>query len=65
IATDKQNHLSGIVGDDGLLYLSGVPHSGLLDVRWGNESSKHCQVNYQLPIEQHNEPFVKMTQECQ
>ncbi|MGA4657892.1 fimbria/pilus outer membrane usher protein [Proteus terrae] len=65
IATDKLNNLSGIVGDNGLLYLSGVPLSGLLDVRWGNGSSKHCQVRYQLPLEQHNEPFVKMTQECQ
>ncbi|XOY29526.1 fimbria/pilus outer membrane usher protein [Proteus cibi] len=65
IASDKQNHLSGIIGDDGLLYLSGVPKSGVLDIRWGNNASEHCQVNYTLPENQHDEPFVKMTQECQ
>ncbi len=65
IASDKQNHLSGIIGDDGLLYLSGVPKSGVLDIRWGNNTSEHCQVNYTLPENQHDEPFVKMTQECQ
>lgn len=65
IASDKQNHLSGIVGDDGLLYLSGVPKSGVLDIRWGNSTSEYCQVNYTLPENQHDEPFVKMTQECQ
>lgn len=65
IASDKQNHLSGIIGDDGLLYLSGVPKSGVLDIRWGNNTSEHCQVNYKLPENQHDEPFVKMTQECQ
>ncbi|WP_337247658.1 FimD/PapC C-terminal domain-containing protein [Proteus sp. G2615] len=53
------------MGDDGLLYLSGVPSSGVLDIRWGNESTQYCQVHYQLPQKQHNEPFVKMTQECQ
>lgn len=65
IASDKQNHLSGIIGDDGLLYLSGVPESGVLDIRWGNRASEQCQVNYKLPENQHDEPFVKMTQECQ
>lgn len=65
IATDKQNHLSGIVGDDGLLYLSGVPDSGKLEIRWGHNASQYCQVNYQLPASQLDEPFVKMTQECQ
>ncbi|MEX5487118.1 hypothetical protein IC611_22335 [Proteus mirabilis] len=24
-----------MVGDDGLLYLSGVPDSGKLEIRWG------------------------------
>lgn len=65
IASDKQNHLSGIIGDDGLLYLSGVPESGVLDIRWGNRASEQCQVNYKLPENQQDEPFVKMTQECQ
>ncbi|MEQ5176584.1 fimbria/pilus outer membrane usher protein [Proteus genomosp. 6] len=65
IASDKQNHLSGIIGDDGLLYLSGVPESGVLDIRWGSRASEQCQVNYKLPENQQDEPFVKMTQECQ
>ena len=59
IATDKQNHLSGIVGDDGLLYLSGVPDSGKLEIRWGHNASQYCQVNYQLPASQLDEPFCE------
>lgn len=64
IASDKQNHLSGIVGDDGLLYLSGAPESGVLEIRWGNRSSEYCRVDYSLPEIQRAKPFIRMTLEC-
>ncbi|UJD82592.1 fimbrial biogenesis outer membrane usher protein [Serratia rubidaea] len=40
---------SGIVGPDGQLYLSGVPESGKLQVKWGNAASQQCQVKFALP----------------
>ena len=40
---------SGIVGDDGEVYLSGMPESGSLIAKWGSKSSQTCKVNYQLP----------------
>lgn len=38
-----------IVGDGGQVYLSGMPDSGMLKVKWGNSASQTCQVNYRLP----------------
>ncbi|WP_416236074.1 fimbria/pilus outer membrane usher protein [Serratia rubidaea] len=39
---------SGIVGPDGQLYLSGVPESGLLTVKWGNAVHQQCQATFSL-----------------
>ena len=39
----------GIVGDSGLLYLSGLGESGKIVVRWGKKKAEQCQVNYHLP----------------
>ncbi|MGF6188973.1 fimbria/pilus outer membrane usher protein [Serratia sp. 2723] len=39
---------AGIVGDDGQVYLTGLPDKGQLTVKW---SGNQCKVNYQLPAE--------------
>lgn len=43
---DAQN--AAIVGDGGMVYLTGAPQKGLLKVQWGSEPDKQCQVSYDL-----------------
>ncbi|SFU68088.1 fimbria/pilus outer membrane usher protein [Xenorhabdus koppenhoeferi] len=40
---------STIVGNDGQAYLSGIPQSGRIWVKWGHKDVQECRVNYQLP----------------
>ncbi|WP_092877250.1 fimbria/pilus outer membrane usher protein [Izhakiella capsodis] len=45
---DGKKSSSSIVGDGGQVYLSGMPDSGTLTVKWGNTASQTCQVSYRL-----------------
>ncbi|PHM30120.1 fimbria/pilus outer membrane usher protein [Xenorhabdus innexi] len=38
-----------IVSNDGQAYLSGIPESGQIWVKWGHKDAQECHVNYQLP----------------
>ncbi|MEB7742507.1 fimbria/pilus outer membrane usher protein [Escherichia coli] len=40
---------TGVVGDDGEVYMTGLPEKGRLRVQWGNGQQQHCQADYQLP----------------
>ncbi|WP_350616623.1 fimbria/pilus outer membrane usher protein [Pseudomonas sp. HY7a-MNA-CIBAN-0227] len=40
---------SSIVGGNGEVYLSGMPQSGHLAVRWGLRSEHHCRAEFHLP----------------
>ncbi|EIO7469451.1 fimbrial biogenesis outer membrane usher protein [Salmonella enterica subsp. enterica] len=53
---------SGIVGDDGQVYLTGVPDEGNITVNW---NGKHqCVVHYRLPENAANAPVTETEQEC-
>lgn len=57
-----------IVGDDGMVYLTGAPQSGELSVRWGTEPDKQCHVKYDLgPLPQtkdgEGKPTVNIAQQ--
>lgn len=39
---------TGIVGDSGDVYMSGLPEKGQLQVMWGNGQQQHCRADYQL-----------------
>lgn len=43
---DAQN--AAIVGDAGVVYLTGAPQKGELKVQWGSEPDKQCRVHYDL-----------------
>ncbi|MEH4266359.1 fimbria/pilus outer membrane usher protein [Klebsiella aerogenes] len=43
---DAQN--AAIVGDGGMVYLTGAPQRGTLKVLWGTAPDQQCQVNYNL-----------------
>lgn len=42
---------TGIVGDDGQVYLSGVPQSGRLTAKWGNNGTQQCHASFSLPVQ--------------
>lgn len=50
VSVDGQNS-TGIIGDDGEVYLSGLRDRGVLKVRWGNNSSMACKADYILSIQ--------------
>ena len=39
---------TGIVGDNGELYLAGLPEQGQIQLSWGEDQAKHCTALYQI-----------------
>ncbi|MCG6396493.1 fimbria/pilus outer membrane usher protein, partial [Vibrio alginolyticus] len=52
IATLIDSHsgeaISGITGDAGQVYLTGLPETGKLQVKWGETAAQQCQVSFDL-----------------
>ncbi|QQO73839.1 fimbria/pilus outer membrane usher protein [Morganella morganii] len=40
--------VSGIVGDAGQVYLTGLPETGKLQVKWGETAAQQCQISFDL-----------------
>lgn len=40
---------SGIVSDNGQVYMSGLDDQGTLEVQWGRNANQQCKASYQLP----------------
>ncbi|ECK8871207.1 fimbrial biogenesis outer membrane usher protein [Salmonella enterica subsp. enterica] len=53
---------NGIVGDDGQVYLTGVPDEGDITVNWNGK--QQCVVHYRLPESAANAPVTETEQEC-
>ncbi|WP_058912082.1 fimbria/pilus outer membrane usher protein [Entomohabitans teleogrylli] len=52
----------GIVGDDGQVYLTGVPEQGVVSVEWRD---KHCAASYDLTAQQaQKRPVLEINGEC-
>nr|ELR5150426.1 fimbrial biogenesis outer membrane usher protein [Providencia rettgeri] len=45
---EDSNMSSGIVGDNGEVYLSGMPENGRLKIKWGKGPQEQCTAQYQL-----------------
>lgn len=45
---DDESTVTGIVSDNGEVYLTGLPDSGTIKVKWGDSSSEQCQGSYSL-----------------
>lgn len=52
LTTDKQS--SGIVDDQGLLYLSGLQDNSTVEVQWGATSQQRCITTIKIPSEARN-----------
>lgn len=55
---------TGIVGDSGQVYLSGLSADGKLLVKWGNATTQQCTVDYQLPAGSENKIITRLKSEC-
>lgn len=64
IVSSKDGAVSSIVGENGQVYLSGMPLSGTIDVKWGNKSIEQCQVSYKLPKESAKKALSNVSFDC-
>ena len=55
----------GIVGDDGEVYLSGLPESGRVDVSWGSQAFKQCSATYTLSPDDKTRAVARLSGVCQ
>lgn len=49
LENSTHSKISGVVGFDGEVYLSGVPQAGEIHVKWGSESAQQCKAHFTLP----------------
>ncbi|MFP7609908.1 fimbrial biogenesis usher protein [Serratia quinivorans] len=54
----------GIVGDEGQVYLSGMPEKGRVRAEWGEGVGKQCTADYQLPADAGSRPVVRINGIC-
>lgn len=66
-ATVAQENGSGasIVGENGQVYLAGLPLSGKLQVVWGRGAAQRCEVSYRLPQGSENKAINYAKAGCQ
>lgn len=50
---------TGIVGDGGQVYLSGVPDKGALVAKWGNGNGRTCRADFVLPPQKKDESSLR------
>ena len=55
---------NGLTGDEGQVYLSGLPQSGELIAKWGNEVKQQCTVHYRLPESSLHESVAQVHEIC-
>ena len=65
LVSDTTEQISGIVGEDGQLYISGMPKTGNVKIVWGKDTSQQCVAKYELPVEEKNSGIISVTANCQ
>lgn len=60
----QDDSVTGIVGDDGDVYLTGVPMEGDLLVQWGKEADTQCKAKFVLPENQSNSSVINISAVC-
>ena len=54
VTLKARDNSTGIVGDAGSLWLSGLPESGVLIAQWGRQAHQRCVANYRLVAKKYN-----------
>lgn len=66
-STVTTGDITGMVGDDGQVYLSGMQNSGILTAQWGSAPDQRCTVRYHLPKKEERTgslPVIRMNETC-
>ncbi|HGG3697420.1 TPA: fimbria/pilus outer membrane usher protein [Salmonella enterica subsp. enterica serovar Java] len=61
---EGEDDITGMVGDNGQLYISGLPEKGHLNVSWGRSAEQRCAVDFKLPLKQDGIPVTEMEAVC-
>lgn len=64
----KTDQNSSIIGDAGLVYMSGLPEKGTLSVKWGQDTTRQCRIRYDLKAiaaPSASNPVRSLTARCQ
>lgn len=56
---------NGIVGDNGDIYLSGMPEKGEVHIKWGKNPDEQCTAHYQLTEQQQRMPVAVLQATCE
>ncbi|WP_225378473.1 fimbria/pilus outer membrane usher protein [Escherichia coli] len=61
---EGEDDITGMVGDNGQLYISGLPEKGHLNVSWGRSAEQRCAVDFKMPVKQEGIPVTEMAAVC-
>lgn len=64
VVREETSGVTSMVGDDGQIYLSGLPLQGTLLIVWGDGPSGQCRATYRLPEESLKQAIVMATATC-
>ncbi|SQA99399.1 Outer membrane usher protein fimD precursor [Cedecea neteri] len=64
VVREVQSGVTSMAGDDGQIYLSGLPLKGNLLIQWGDGKGSQCRANYSLPEESLKQAVVMATATC-
>lgn len=53
-----------IVGDEGVVYLSGMAEEGVVQAAWGEGAGKQCSVHYRLPASKEKLSIIRLAATC-
>lgn len=65
VVTLKDPVISSIVGDNGNVFLSGVPESGILNASWGSRLDQNCNLSFDFSKQKSNGLIVKKNLRCE
>ncbi len=55
---------TGIVGEQGETFLSGLPEQGLLIAQWGTDKNRKCKIKYEITAQQQSESLPIIIATC-
>ncbi|EMH4163337.1 fimbrial biogenesis usher protein [Pluralibacter gergoviae] len=64
LVTSDSNQNGSIVADNGQVYLSGMPLSGKVQVKWGEGADASCVASYRLPEKSQLQALSRLSAEC-
>ncbi len=61
---ETRSGVTSMVGDDGQIYLSGLPLEGELLIQWGDGAQSQCRAHYRLSPESQNQAITMAGASC-